>query len=55
MARTARDIHGADGAVNEFHVLRHMLNLKTVNTNEGTHDVDALILGRVQAFSVNRP
>ena len=48
IARTARDMHGANGIVDEFHVIRHMLNLETVNTYEGTHDVHALILGRAQ-------
>ncbi len=48
IARTARDMHGANGVVDEFHVIRHMLNLETVNTYEGTHDVHALILGRAQ-------
>jgi glutaryl-CoA dehydrogenase len=48
IARMARDMHGANGVVDEFHVIRHMLNLETVNTYEGTHDVHALILGRAQ-------
>src|SRR5262252_7347560 len=48
IARTARDMHGGNGIVDEFHVIRHMLNLETVNTYEGTHDVHALILGRAQ-------
>ncbi|MEO5765544.1 MAG: acyl-CoA dehydrogenase [Casimicrobiaceae bacterium] len=48
IARIARDMHGANGIVDEFHVIRHMLNLETVNTYEGTHDVHALILGRAQ-------
>jgi glutaryl-CoA dehydrogenase len=48
VARMARDMHGANGVVDEFHVIRHMLNLETVNTYEGTHDVHALILGRAQ-------
>ncbi len=48
IARTARDMHGANGIVDEFHVIRHLLNLETVNTYEGTHDVHALILGRAQ-------
>ena len=55
IARTARDMHGGNGIVDEFHVIRHMLNLETVNTYEGTHDIHALILGRaqtgIQAFS----
>jgi glutaryl-CoA dehydrogenase len=48
IARMARDMHGANGVVDEYHVIRHMLNLETVNTYEGTHDVHALILGRAQ-------
>ena len=48
VARMARDMHGGNGIVDEFHVIRHMLNLETVNTYEGTHDVHALILGRAQ-------
>ena len=48
VARTARDMHGGNGIVDEFHVIRHMLNLETVNTYEGTHDIHALILGRAQ-------
>jgi glutaryl-CoA dehydrogenase len=48
IARVARDMHGANGIVDEFHVIRHLLNLETVNTYEGTHDVHALILGRAQ-------
>src|SRR5512141_1117828 len=48
IARLARDMHGGDGIVDEFHVIRHVLNLETVNTYEGTHDVHALILGRAQ-------
>ena len=48
IARAARDMHGANGISDEFHVIRHMLNLETVNTYEGTHDVHALILGRAQ-------
>src|SRR6202163_69671 len=48
IARMARDMHGANGIVDEFHVIRHLLNLETVNTYEGTHDVHALILGRAQ-------
>ena len=48
IARTARDMHGGNGIVDEFHVIRHLLNLETVNTYEGTHDVHALILGRAQ-------
>ena len=45
-ARLARDIHGGNGIVDEYHVMRHMVNLETVNTYEGTHDIHALILGR---------
>jgi len=48
IARVARDMHGGNGIVDEFHVIRHMLNLETVNTYEGTHDIHALILGRAQ-------
>ena len=46
IARAARDMHGGNGISNEFEVIRHMVNLETVNTYEGTHDVHALILGR---------
>ncbi len=48
IARQARDMHGGNGIADEFHVMRHMVNLETVNTYEGTHDVHALILGRAQ-------
>jgi glutaryl-CoA dehydrogenase len=48
IARAARDMHGGNGISDEFHVIRHMVNLETVNTYEGTHDVHALILGRAQ-------
>jgi glutaryl-CoA dehydrogenase len=48
IARLARDMHGGNGISQEFHVMRHMVNLETVNTYEGTHDVHALILGRAQ-------
>ncbi|MFZ5671395.1 MAG: acyl-CoA dehydrogenase [Pseudomonadota bacterium] len=48
IARDARDMHGGNGISDEFHVIRHMVNLETVNTYEGTHDVHALILGRAQ-------
>ena len=48
IARTARDMHGGNGIHEEFHVMRHAINLETVNTYEGTHDVHALILGRAQ-------
>jgi glutaryl-CoA dehydrogenase len=55
IARAARDMHGGNGISDEFHVIRHMINLETVNTYEGTHDIHALILGRaqtgIQAFS----
>ena len=54
IARSARDMHGAYGIVDEYHIIRHMMNLETVNTYEGTHDVHALILGRaitgIQSF-----
>jgi len=54
IARWARDMHGGNGISEEFQVMRHMVNLETVNTYEGTHDVHALILGRaitgLQAF-----
>ena len=48
IARMARDMHGGNGIVDEFHVIRHLMNLETVNTYEGTHDIHALILGRAQ-------
>jgi glutaryl-CoA dehydrogenase len=48
IARMARDMHGGNGISEDYHVIRHMLNLETVNTYEGTHDVHALILGRAQ-------
>ncbi len=48
IARMARDMHGGNGISEEYHVIRHMVNLETVNTYEGTHDVHALILGRAQ-------
>ena len=55
IARVARDMHGANGVSDEFHVIRHAMNLEAVNTYEGTHDVHALILGRamtgIAAFS----
>ncbi len=57
IARMARDMHGGNGISDEFHVIRHVLNLEAVNTYEGTHDVHALILGRaqtgIQAFTGN--
>jgi glutaryl-CoA dehydrogenase len=55
IARQARDMHGGNGIADEFHVIRHAINLETVNTYEGTHDIHALILGRaitgIQAFT----
>lgn len=48
IARMARDIHGGNGICDEFHVIRHCMNLETVNTYEGTHDIHALILGKSQ-------
>ena len=48
IARLARDMHGGNGISDEYHVMRHMVNLETVNTYEGTHDIHALILGRAQ-------
>jgi glutaryl-CoA dehydrogenase len=48
VARAARDMHGGNGIVDEYHVIRHVLNLEAVNTYEGTHDIHALILGRAQ-------
>ena len=48
IARAARDMHGGNGVADEFHVIRHVMNLEAVNTYEGTHDVHALILGRAQ-------
>ncbi len=48
IARAARDMHGGNGIADEFHVIRHVLNLEAVNTYEGTHDIHALILGRAQ-------
>lgn len=48
IARVARDMHGGNGIADEFHVIRHVLNLEAVNTYEGTHDIHALILGRAQ-------
>ena len=48
IARTARDMYGGNGISDEFHIIRHMMNLEAVNTYEGTHDVHALILGRAQ-------
>lgn len=55
IARTARDMHGGNGISDEYHVMRHVVNLESVNTYEGTHDIHALILGRaitgLQAFT----
>jgi glutaryl-CoA dehydrogenase len=55
IARAARDMHGGNGIADEYHVIRHVMNLEAVNTYEGTHDIHALILGRaqtgIQAFS----
>jgi len=55
IARNARDMLGANGIADEYHVIRHVMNLESVNTYEGTHDIHALILGRaitgLQAFS----
>ncbi|WP_272975452.1 acyl-CoA dehydrogenase family protein, partial [Alcanivorax jadensis] len=48
IARQARDMHGGNGISDEYHVIRHVMNLEAVNTYEGTHDVHALILGRSQ-------
>ena len=48
IARVARDMHGANGIADEYHVIRHVLNLEGVNTYEGTHDIHALILGKAQ-------
>ncbi len=48
IARAARDMHGANGVSDEFHVFRHMANLESVKTYEGTHDIHSLILGRTQ-------
>ena len=56
IARVSRDLHGGNGIADEYHVIRHVLNLEAVNTYEGTHDIHALVLGRaqtgIQAFSV---
>ena len=48
IARIAREMHGGNGIVDEYHVIRHVMNLETVITYEGTHDIHALILGRAQ-------
>ena len=55
IARVSRDMHGANGIIDEYHIIRHVMNLETVNTYEGTSDIHALILGRsqtgIQAFT----
>ena len=55
IARVARDMHGGNGISDEYHVIRHAMNLESVNTYEGTHDIHALIIGRaitgIQAFT----
>jgi glutaryl-CoA dehydrogenase len=55
IARLARDMHGANGIADEFHVFRHMVNMEVINTLEGTRDIHTLILGRamtgLQAFN----
>ena len=55
IARMSRDMHGGNGIADEYHVMRHVMNLEAVNTYEGTHDIHALILGRgqtgIQAFN----
>ena len=48
VARLARDMHGGNGVIDEYHVVRHSMNLEAVNTYEGTHDIHALILGNLQ-------
>ena len=48
VARIARDLHGGNGVIDEYHVMRHTMNLEAVNTYEGTHDIHALILGNLQ-------
>jgi glutaryl-CoA dehydrogenase len=48
IARVARDMHGGNGVSDEYHVIRHAMNLEAVNTYEGTHDIHALVLGRAQ-------
>ena len=59
IARLSRDVHGANGIAAEYNVMRHVANLESVNTYEGTHDIHALILGRaqtgLQAFSGGEP
>jgi len=55
IVRTARDMHGANGISDEYHIIRHLMNMEVINTLEGTHDIHTLILGRaqtgIQAFS----
>jgi len=48
IARLSRDVHGANGVAAEYNIMRHVANLESVNTYEGTHDIHALILGRAQ-------
>ena len=48
IVRDAREMHGGNGIVDEYHVMRHLMNMETVVTYEGTHDIHALILGRAQ-------
>jgi glutaryl-CoA dehydrogenase len=48
IARVSRDMHGGNGVSDEYHVIRHVMNLESVNTYEGTHDIHGLILGRAQ-------
>ena len=59
IARSARDIHGANGILDEYPVMRHMANLESVKTYEGTHDIHTLILGRyitgIQANCLRAP
>ena len=54
ICRDARDMHGGNGISDEYHIIRHMMNMEAVNTYEGTHDIHALLLGRsqtgIQAF-----
>ncbi|XP_014816999.1 PREDICTED: glutaryl-CoA dehydrogenase, mitochondrial-like [Calidris pugnax] len=58
IAREARDMLGGNGLCDEYHVIRHLMNLEAVNTYEGTHDIHALILGRaitgIQAFAPSK-
>jgi len=53
IARAARDMLGGNGIVDEYHVIRHLINLETVNTYEGTHNVHSLILGRYITGGLN--